>query len=362
MRSVSEYMGDLIIRAGKNVYELIRDGGFSFDAITTYVGPGVGPRWLIASGFDMSLLEHKVLGRRQPLLLAGSSAGALRFAAWVQPEAIASYRKLIEGYISMDFDRTATPGTVFDSINDVVNTYIEHDAIPFALTNNSYRLAITTARAKNLAASEFSAVQRLGLAFSFLYNAVNMSWLRRFFERVVFYNGPIPPQFCLQNGFTGRAIKLNEANFKYALLASGAIPLVVAGVKNIYGAPNGVYRDGGLTDYHINQRYAYNKGDVTLLFHHQERIIPGWLDKMLKYRVPDRAFLDNLLMIYPSESFVQRMPRGKIPDRNDFKEYINNPAMRIKNWWRAVELSEPLGEQFLELIESKKIRNVVQEM
>lgn len=355
-------MGDLIIRAGKNVYKLIRDGGFSFDTVTTYVGPGVGPRWLIASGFDLSLLEHKVLGRRQPLLLSGSSAGAFRFAAWVQPEAIESYRKLIEGYISMNFDRTATPRNVFDSLYDIIDSYVEYDAIPFALANSSYRLAIMTAKAKNLAASEFSAVQRLGLAFCFLLNAMSMSWIARFFERVVFYNGPIPPQFCLRDGFKGKAIKLNQANFKYALLASGAIPLVVAGVRNIYGAPNGVYRDGGLTDYHVNQRYTYNESDVTLLFHHQERLIPGWLDKSLKYRQPKREFLDNLLMIQPSESFVKKMPLGKIPDRNDFKEYVNNPAMRIKNWWRAVELSAPLGEQFLELVESKKIRNVVQEM
>lgn len=355
-------MGDLIIRAGKNVYKLIKDGGFSFDAITTYVGPGVGPRWLIASGFDLTLLEHRVLGRRQPLLLAGSSAGAFRFAAWVQPEAIESYRKLIESYISMNFDRTATPRNVLDSLHDIVDSYIEYDAIPFALANNSYRLAITTAKARNLAASEFSAVQRLGLASCYIFNAMSMSWIARFFERVVFYNGPIPPQFCLRDGFNGNAIKLNEANFKYALLASGAIPLVVAGVRNIYGAPNGIYRDGGLTDYHVNQRYTYNESDVTLLFHHQERIIPGWLDKSLKYRQPKKEFLDNLLMIHPAESFIKKMPLGRIPDRNDFKEYVNNPTMRIKNWWRAVELSAPLGEQFLELVESKKIRNVVHEM
>jgi len=355
-------MNDLTIRAGKNVYRLIRDGGFSFDAVTTFVGPGVGPRWLIASGFDLTLLEHRVLGRRQPLLLAGSSAGAFRFAAWVQPEATESYRKLIEGYISLHFDRTATPKSVLDSLYDITDSYIENDAIPFALANNSYRLAITTAKARNFVASEFSSVQRLGLAFCFLFNAMNMSWLSCFFERVVFYNGPIPPQYCLRNGFYGKAIKLNVANFKYALLASGAIPLVVAGVKNIYGAPNGVYRDGGLTDYHINQRYAHNECDVTLLFHHQERIIPGWLDKSLKYRQTKAEFLDNLLMIHPSESFIKKMPSGKIPDRNDFKEYINNPAMRTKNWWRAVELSAPLGEQFLELIESGKIRNVIHEI
>jgi hypothetical protein len=355
-------VGDLIVRAGKNVYTFIQDGGFSLDAVRTYVGPGVGPRWLIASGFDMTLLEQKALGQRSPLLLAGSSAGAFRFAAWVQPEAVKSYRSLIEGYIAMTFDRAATPRSILESLSNLIDTYVEHDAIPFALANSSYRLAIVTARAKNLTGYDAAAVQRLGLAFSFLANAMNMSWLNGFFERVVFYNGPIPPRFCLRDEYVGQTVKLHEANFKHALLASGAIPLVVAGVKNIYGAPNGTYRDGGLTDYHINQRYSADSGDVTLFFHHQERIIPGWLDKSLRYRQPKREFLDNVLIIHPSESFVKKMPRGKIPDRNDFKEYVNNPAMRVKNWRRAVELSAHLGEEFLEMIESGQIRNVVNPM
>lgn len=341
------------------MYTLIQDGGFSLDAVRTYVGPGVGPRWLIAAGFDMTLLDRKVLGRRHPLLLAGSSAGAFRFAAWVQPEAVKSYRSLMEGYIGMTFDRAATPGSVLQSLSNLIDSYVEHDAIPFALANNSYRLAIVTARAKHLVGYDVTAVQRVGLAFSFLANAMNRSWINRFFERVVFYNGPIPPRFCLRDDYVGKTVKLHGANFKHALLASGAIPLVVAGVKNIYGAPTGTYRDGGLTDYHINQRFSGDSGDITLLFHHQERIIPGWLDKSLKYREPKRELLDNVLVVHPSESLVKKMPRGKIPDRNDFKSYINNPAMRIKHWRRAVELSAHLGEEFLEMIESGRIRDVV---
>jgi hypothetical protein len=179
---------------------------------------------------------------------------------------------------------------------------------------------------------------------------------------VIFYSGYLPPQFCLEDDFNGDAIPLGEPNFKVAVMASGAIPLVVAGVKNIYGAPNGIYRDGGLMDYHLNQRYAEKKEDVVLLFHHQGRIIPGWLDKKLKYRESGSEYLENVLMISPTEEFIQKLPGGKIPDRDDFKIFVNDPSTRIKNWWRAVELSSPLGEQFLELVESKKIRDVVQEM
>lgn len=355
-------MDDIIIKAGENVYTMIQDGGFSVDKITTYVGPGVGPRWLVASGFDITLLENEILGRRQPVLLAGSSAGALRFAAWLQPEALESYHRLMEGYISTSYNRKHTSETILESVHAIVNSYIENDAIPFALANKNYRLAVITARARNVAASEITLIQQLSLACSFLCNAVNRSWLSWFFERVIFYNGPLSPRFFLRDDFRGTGIRLNDANFKHALLASSAIPLVVAGVKNIYGAPNGVYRDGGVMDYHLNQNYAEKKDDVTLLFNHQERIIPGWLDKKLKYRELENDVLKNVLMIYPSQEFIQKLPGGKIPDREDFKIFIDNPTERIKNWWRAVDLAQPLGEQFLELIESNKVRQVVQKI
>jgi hypothetical protein len=205
-------------------------------------------------------------------------------------------------------------------------------------------------------------MQNMGFGAAFLLNIINRSWRRFFVQQVIFYSGPRPPHFCLKDHFDGEAIPLSETNFKHAVLASGAIPLIIAGVKNIYGAPTGTYRDGGLIDYHLNQKYAAKDEDITLFFHHQERIIPGWLDKKLKYRRVPRSVLENVLMIYPSESFIQKFPGSKIPDREDFKLFVDDPETRIKNWWRAVDLSAPLGEQFLELVESRKIRHIVEKM
>jgi len=71
---------------------------------------------------------------------------------------------------------------------------------------------------------------------------------------------------------------LNETNFRTALLASGAIPVTIQGVDDIYGAPRGRYRDGGMIDYGINQRYVFHDNDIALFFNHQKRIIPGWMD------------------------------------------------------------------------------------
>ena len=355
-------MNSICIKAGKRAYEIIRDGGFHFDRVSTYFGPATGPRWLVASGFDLTLLKNGLLGRSRAIHLVGSSAGAFRFAAWLQPEPEKSYRTLMESYIGITYKRTDTPATILDSMMDTVNAYIEKDALPFALANKNYRLAIITARARNIVASEVPWLQKMGLGICFAFNAVKRSYIHKFAERVVFYNGPKPPPFCFKPGFRGRYIPLNEINFKYAVAASGAIPLVVAGVRDIYGAPKGVYRDGGLIDYHLTHNYAQTKEDIVLFFNHQERIVPGWLDKRLSYRRPKEDILDNVLMIHPSYGFIAQLPGGKVPERSDFGTFIDDPAARIKNWRQAVEQAQPLGEEFLELVESKRIKDVVEKM
>lgn len=353
-------MSDLCIKAGPKAYEIIMDGGFDFDRIVAYVAPAGGPRWLAASGFDLALLENGVLGRKRPVLLSGTSSGAWRFSAWPQPEPVRSYRTFMELYLKhSSYRRGDTPQALLESMTEIIDAYIEDDAIPFALTNKKYRLAVTTARAKNIAASEKKWIQQTGIGAAWLLNVMNPDYVQWFFERVVFYYGPLPPRFCLQPGFKGRAIPLNVTNFKAAILASGSIPLVIAGLKDIYGAPVGIYRDGGLFDYHLNHEYTGKEGEVTLFFNHQERIVPGWLDKTLKSRLPPEPILENVLLVYPSESFAERLPGGRVPDREDFLLFIDDPATRVKNWSRAVKLCAPLGEQFLEIMESGKIRQVL---
>ncbi|TFG92539.1 MAG: patatin-like phospholipase family protein [Syntrophobacterales bacterium] len=355
-------MNELCVRAGKNVYENIQAGEFDFDNVTTYVGAAPGPRWLVASGFDLALLKSGVLGNKRPVILAGSSASALRFAAWMQPEPEKSYNKLIDSYIAMHFTKKDTPETILQTLHDLIDSYIDDDALSFALTNRKYRLAIMTARSKRLAASNIKWLQRLALGTAFVFNALNRRMIHRFFQRVVFHNSPILPYFCLNFDFRGQAIPLNEANFKHALLASSALPIAAAGVRDIYGAPGGMYRDGGLTDYHLNQKYSGGKGAVTLLFNHQKRLIPTWLDKPLSSRQPPEEYLENLLMVYPSNDFIRKLPYGKVPERGDFRKYADNPSKRKRNWRRTVETSKHLGDQFLELVESGKLRSVTEKL
>jgi len=355
-------MNHLHIKAGPEVYELIKDGGFNLDMVAAYFAPAGGPRWLVASGFDLALLKSQLLGRRQAALLVGSSAGAWRLAAWLQPEAETSYHRLIDAYIAMPYHHKDTPRLVFDALGDVINAYLSEDALSFALANKQYRLAVITVRAKHLLASDIKLIQWTGIGLCFLANWLDRSYLDGFAERTVFYTGAKPPDFCFARGFRGRFVALSEINFRHALLASAAIPLVVAGVRDIFGAPTGVYRDGGLVDYHLTHRFATQKAGVTLFFHHQERIIPGWLDKRLTRRKPAARSLNNVLMVYPTNEFVTRLPDERIPDRIDYLTYINDPRQRMTNWRQVVARAAPLGEEFLELVASGKIRNVVEKL
>ncbi|HUN54065.1 MAG TPA: hypothetical protein VMU29_02800 [Smithella sp.] len=355
-------MSRIRIKAGNKIYPIIKDGGFNFDSVSTFFGPAVGPRWLIASGFDLTLLKGDYLGGLSPVHLIGSSAGAFRFAAWLQPEAIDSYHKLLEAYINVRYTKNDTPATALEKITGIINEYLEDDALSFALANKKYRLAIITARARGLVAFRNLWLQKLGLATCFVFNYFSRDNIYRFADRVVFYNASKPPAFCLKSQFRGYYIPMNEVNLKYAVLASGAIPLVIEGVRDIYGAPRGVYRDGGLIDYHLSHQFAAKENETVLFFHHQERIIPGWLDKNLKRRSPEARTLENVLMVFPSQRFIENLPGGKVPDRTDLVTFINDHETRIRNWQKAVELSAPLGEDFLELVTSGKIRGVVEKL
>ncbi|HET58303.1 MAG TPA: hypothetical protein ENN35_07675, partial [Deltaproteobacteria bacterium] len=202
------------ISAGGNIYEKIRDGMLTFDDISAVVGPAVGPRWFLAAGFDMALMRADVLGKKYPVTLAGASAGALRFAAWAQPEPEHAYRRLVDSYSGLSFTRRDTPATIQQALADVIDEYIEDDAVPFALANRKYRLAFTVARARHLLRFDTGLFQLPALVATGLCNIFSPRALSLFFQWVVFYSGYQPPAFCRRPEFRGLTIPLDQANFK----------------------------------------------------------------------------------------------------------------------------------------------------
>ena len=154
-------------------------------------------------------------------------------------------------------------------------------------------------------------------------------------------------------------------------------------VHNIPGAPPGAYWDGGITDYHLHLNYAtdliaaYASGDwatsqndaedrplavpgagLVLYPHFQKSVVPGWLDKGLKWRHKATPFLDNMILLAPSADWIKSLPNAKLPDRSDFTHYGNDLPARVKAWSAAAAASQQLADDLAQWLERPDVGQV----
>ena len=69
--------------------------------------------------------------------------------------------------------------------------------------------------------------------------------------------------------------------------------------------------------------------------------------------------MQNVLLLSPSPAFVESLPGGKLPDRDDFYVYKGKDAERMDKWRQAVARSRILTEEFAEAVEGERIREAV---
>ncbi len=275
--------------------------------------------------------------------MCGASAGGWRCLAMACRNPSDAYESLRVAYSRNVFNETDTPETVARALKSNVDAFLSDEDIPFILDHPHFDLAIHAIRSRSLAASAKKPVEGAALAITALLNAVHPMGMRLFYERAVFYSGKSAPTWAGRSG--GCAVPLTERNIRQTALATGSLPYIVSGVKDIPAAPPGVYRDGGLINYQLNEDYQPGDG-LTLFFHYQERIVPGWFDKPFRRRIPTPAALERTLQVYPSREFVRMLPNCRIPDRHDFITYVNDPEKRIAIWDEVCETSELLAEEF----------------
>ncbi len=147
---------------------------------------------------------------------------------------------------------------------------------------------------------------------------------------------------------------MRRDNLEDAIVATGAIPLVLSGVRDISGALPGVYRDGGVIDYHLD--LPHSEADRLALYpHFFERIVPGWFDKRLTWRRPDPVNVDRTILISPSEEFVAGLPNAKIPDRSDFMTF--EPQARVRLWRDVVAECERLAAELHDVLEKEELES-----
>ena len=174
-------------------------------------------------------------------------------------------------------------------------------------------------------------------------------------ERIVFSTSNAKLPFNTQD-FKTQHLALTASNFMPAIQASCSIPFVLQAVHDIPNAPTGAYWDGGITDYHLHLNYQTNSTSPIVLYpHFQKTVVPGWLDKALKWRHVSTPFLDNMVLLAPNPEWVKSLPNGKLPDRSDFVTYGHDLSARVKVWSDAVSASQQLADEFAQWLEQPDV-------
>ena len=353
---------NLVFLAGKKAFSKIREEGLRPEMIKVIAGAAGGPKWLVLNHLDRIIFSSWFKMRTKPLFLLGSSIGAWRFAAASQNNHQKAIDRFQAEYLGQHYSSNPCPKEVTRETIRIMDGFIDDIKINEILQHPYMRLNIMAVRSKWAVSGDKKLFLASGLLAAMLFNTISRKMLGLFFERVLFYDERTIPPFWNMDGFPILKIPIKEDNLKKALLASGSIPIIMSGVDNISHAPKGTYRDGGVIDYHMDISFLDRDEGIVLYPHYTDRIIPGWLDKKLFWRKPSLSNMDNVLLVAPSEKFIERLPRKKIPDRNDFMHFKGRDDERIECWKTVIKKSERLGQEFLETVETGKIRELIKPM
>ncbi len=324
--------------------------------VKVLAGASGSAKFLVLTGIDrvlMSLFKE----RTKPLYLIGTSIGAFRMAALCQKDPLGAIETLEREYIAQHYDPRPTKEDITRETKRIIDAYIDDKEIESILNHSFMGISFLSDKCRGLLKSEGFGAQLLGLGLAAGANLLNRDKLGFFFERALFCGPNKTPPFASMNQFPMNIHGLTPSNFKQALLSSGSIPLAMEGVSSIEGVP-GVFRDGGILDYHLDLPFLPDEDDLVLYPHFYETITPGWFDKKLN-RKPCSKNMENVVLVAPSNSFVKNLPLGKIPDRKDFKTFKGRDKERMAYWTTIVEKNRQLGDEFFEAIQSKKIKQIV---
>ena len=312
-----------------------------------------GPKGLILGPLDRFLFGDWLARTDHTVHLVGASIGAWRMATACLHEPVRAFERLEHDYIAQDHElppgrRTPTPAQVSERFSADLESFYG-GRVREVLEHPRFRLHIVTARGRHLLGREHRIATPLGYLGAFLSNTLHRKAMGAWLERVVFsapeHGRPCPLPFATHD-FPTRQVALTEANFQLALQASCSIPFVLQAVHDIPGAPRGAYWDGGITDYHLHLKYQCGPGPGLVLYpHFQKAVVPGWLDKGLKWRHRATAFLDRMIVLAPDPEWVRSLPNGKLPDRTDFARYAHDLRARMGAWTEAARASEQLAEE-----------------
>ena len=384
-------MRALDIFAGPNALAHLAQHGLNPQDVGAIPAAAGGPKGLILGALDRFVFGQWLPQSTQPVHLVGASIGAWRMATACLNKPVAAFERLERDYIGQHY--ALLPGEKRPAAARVSALFGENlqafygGRLPEVLQHPRYVLHVFTAHGRGLLARERGAATMLGYFGAFMSNLAARRALGFWLERMVFSSHGAAPGSTAGAGvapglpfdardYPTRRVALTEANFQAALQASCSIPFVLQAVHDIAGAPAGAYWDGGVTDYHMHLNYAaaaamsytpeniatsayatstrgqngikmpVQNGALVLYPHFQRSVVPGWLDKHLRWRHAATPFLDNMVLLAPKPEWVKTLPNGKLPDRGDFTHYGADLAGRSKAWRGATAAATQLADEF----------------
>ena len=358
-------MKALAIHAGPRALSALQVGGLRPSDVRIIPAAAGGPKGLILNALDRFIFGDWLPRSAQTVHLVGASIGAWRMATACLANPDTGFAALARDYIAQQYPHS--PGRL-PSAATVSTLFAEQIALCFGgreaeiLNHARFRLHVFTSRGRHVLRREGRWRTPLGYMGAFASNALSRRALGGWIERVVFSDprDALPLQLP---GLRTRRVTLTENNLHSGLLASCSIPFALRAVHDIAGAPLGAYWDGGITDYHLHLDYATLRDDaapaLVLYPHFQDTVVPGWLDKTLKRRHRATPQLDNLILLSPRPEWVAGLPNGKLPDREDFRRYVDNPQARAVAWSRAVQESARLRDEFARWLECGSAQDVL---
>lgn len=349
-------MALLEIYAGSRAKQHIAEHGLSPADISTIFGASGAAKWLAIYGLDRAIFEQWLtldngLDSVQAIKVYGTSVGAWKLAAACQSDPGLALEKLANAYIDQSYAKKAKPADVVYETERILQTFLPEAHIEQILQHPYLRYSCGAVKCRSFLGQEQSWRLAAGMAEGFC-RSLGRGGYGPMFERAVFSDPRNKPVLQEEQGVRTQHVSLGQGNLRAALRASAAIPYIMDPISQIEGAEPGLYRDGGLLDYHpIPQRFWQEPG-LVLYPHFYNYLVPNWFDKFYSSRKAKAADLENVIMLSPSAEFVAQLPDGRLPDRKDFSLYKGRNEIRQQRWREAMQASLALGEEFMSWVNS----------
>lgn len=346
-------MANLEIYAGKNALNTLQQEGFHSHLFSHFLGASGGPKWFSHYALDTYLISEFFQQRETPLHFVGSSAGAFRASCFARKAPVKALETLARIYSQTCYAKGAGAKEISQQTRDLIDELFGQNGAKEIIENKHYQAHFVVAKCLGFAASENKWLQAPAMVMNYVKNRFARQGLSSQLERFIFQPEHSTLEVTDPFQIPTQRHNLTQTNIKDALLASGSIPLVMEGVRDIANTSKGIYRDGGLLDYHFDLNF-HNQG-LLLYPHFDAKPRAGWFDKSLS-RTPHQEHYDNTVMLCPSPEFIQSFPYQKIPDRNDFRQLADED--RIPYWQTVMDMTQSLADELDDLVQKQAIDRI----